>query len=159
MLGSLAAAVIIVAAMFGFPIHTHHDLNLPGDDNESPSDRAAAARQWVSYDAARDGTKPLDVLGKLVVALNGGTKMNVRPSLSKGKPGGVVVQLDGDATIEVKSAADHMTLVGTEASPSLVLRPGKYAVHEEPRDFAVDVTNIGNDSAVVTTHGAPVIVK
>jgi hypothetical protein len=51
-----------------------------------------------------------------------------------------------------------MTLVGTEAAPSLELSPGKYAVHEDSRDFAVDVTNIRNDSAVVTRHGAPTIV-
>lgn len=150
-------AFLPLALLVSYSTWVHRNMNRPGDVYENFGDREAGSFQWLPYDAAQNGTQPLDIQNKFGVTFRPGARMKVRPSHSMTRAGGYVVQLDGEAMVEVRPVADHVTMAGATSATTAVLLPGRYEVHGWLKGDSLQVVRIAGDSAVSVRGGARVV--
>ena len=145
------------AFFFSLNVWVHRNMARPGDVYENLGQREEGSFQWVPYDAAQNGTQPLDIQNKFAITLRPDARMKVRPSHSITRAGGYVVQLDGEATVDVRSIADHVTIVGATSATTAVLLPGTYEVRGWLKGDSLRVVRVAGDSAVAVRGGARVV--
>jgi hypothetical protein len=135
-----------------------HSVNKPGDPTETVADRVEGETQWEHFDATHNGTRPLDLYGQIRATMRDGTHLKVRRSRSYSAPGILIMQVDGDARLEVNAGVSHITLAGATAETTAQLHPGAYEIHSQVARDQIDVKPL-SDSAIADVRGGARIVK
>lgn len=151
-------AFLVLGGVFACPYYANSTIDKPGDVAESPGERAVGAFQWRPYDAAHNGTAPLPMYDRFVVSMKPGARFRVRPSQSKSDPGIYIVQLDGEALIEVKPGVPRLTIAGKDAQTVAALPPGTYEVRGNVEQNVVEVRRVSGSQKVEVSGGARLVV-